>query len=215
MKGVESVAGKLLVLLAAYLLGSLPTALIASRSVAGVDIRQIGDGNMGARNVTRTLGWGPGIFVAAADFSKGVLAILLARAFGLTPAWQRIAGIAVVLGHDFPVFARFRGGQGMAAILGTLFVLMPAETAGGLAMFLAIYLVAHNFDWSAGIGLGTVVLLALLFGQPPLLVGYAAALFVSIGVKKWWDWPKQQRLRSEFPESSQAGDAQPLDGTPR
>ena len=105
----------LLVLLISYLVGSLPTALIVSRLVAHVDIREIGDGNMGARNVTHTLGWGPGIVVAVIDFSKGGLAVLLTRQLGYSLSLQLASGVSAVLGHDFPIYARFprRPGDGL------------------------------------------------------------------------------------------------------
>jgi glycerol-3-phosphate acyltransferase PlsY len=179
----------------AYLLGSVPTALLVSRAVAGVDIREVGDGNMGARNVTHTLGWGPGILVASADFSKGALAVLLARALGLAVGWQLLAGIGAVLGHDFPIYEGFRGGQGMAATLGTLFVFMPAATIGGLAVFGASYAVLRSFDICAAMGLGTLAYLAWYLDQPRVLISYAVALFLSIPAKKALDWPRRRRLK--------------------
>jgi glycerol-3-phosphate acyltransferase PlsY len=183
-----------LVTLGGYLLGSIPTAVLVSRRVAGVDIRRIGDGNMGARNVQRTLGWGPGILVAVADFGKGSAAVLLARGLVGHPPWQMIAGVAAVLGHDFPVWVGFRGGQGMATSLGALTVLMPLQTAVGLSAFGASYLMVRNFDLSAGIGLGLIVVLAWNAGLPLAWVLYAAGLFVSIGLKKWLDLPHRRRL---------------------
>ncbi len=184
----------LLVPLSGYLLGSIPTALLVSRRLAGVDIRQIGDGNMGARNVQRTLGWGPGIVVAAGDFGKGSAAVLLARALVGDPLWHMMAGVAAVVGHDFPVWAGFRGGQGMATSLGALTVLMPRQTLIGLVAFGASYPVVRSFDFSAAIGLGLIVLLAWQAGLPFLWVLYAAALFVSIGLKKWLDLPYRRKL---------------------
>ncbi|MDR7465612.1 MAG: glycerol-3-phosphate acyltransferase [Armatimonadota bacterium] len=183
-----------LVLVAAYLLGALPSALVVSRRVAGVDIRTVGDGNMGARNVARTLGWRPAAAVGAADFGKGALAIAIAQAAGLSLGWQLAAGAAAVLGHDFPVFAQFRGGQGMATILGTLAVLMPVETFLGLAIFAGGYLLLRHFDASATLGLGSLVLLAWLRHRPGLLIGYAVLAFLSIPAKKAWDL-RRRRLR--------------------
>jgi len=201
--------GNLVVLVAAYLLGSLPTALIVSRAVAGVDIREIGDGNMGARNVTRTLGWGPGIVVASADFSKGALAVTLAQATRMPVEWQLAAGLCAVLGHDFPIFAGFRGGQGMAAILGMLFIFMPVETAYGLAGFGTAYIVTRNFDLSAGIGLGLLAYLGWYFDEEKALVGYAVILFLSIPAKKALDWPRRIRLKRKALDEANAEEAQP------
>ena len=183
-----------LILLAAYLLGSIPVAVLVSRAVAGEDIRQIGDGNMGARNITRTLGWGPGILVAVTDFGKGVSVVLLARAFSLTPGWQLASGVAAVVGHDFPLFVHFRGGQGLATILGILFVLVPTETLVGLSIFGGAYLITRNFDLSAGLGLGILAFLVWVFTRPGVVLAYTILLFLSIPAKKALDWPHRRRL---------------------
>ena len=194
---IEVLSKPLFLLLIAYFLGSLPTALLVSRLVAHADIREMGDGNMGARNVARTLGLGAGILVATVDFSKGALAVLLARSFDLTPAWQLAAGVCAVIGHDFPIWAGFRGGQGMAAILGSLFVLMPLETIWGLIAFGSVYLLTRNFDLSAGMGLGLLASLSYIFKQPEVLLGYAIILFLSIPAKKAIDWPRRLRLQKQ------------------
>lgn len=185
-----------LALLLAYLLGSLPTALLVSRWVAGVDIREVGDGNMGARNVTRTLGWWPGATVACVDFSKGALAVLLSRSLALSAGWQLAAGAAAVLGHDFPLWAGFRGGQGMAASLGVLAVLMPVQTLWGLGVFGGAYLLSRNFDLSAAFGLGLIVVQAYLAGLPLTWVAYAAVLFVSVGLKKALDTGRRRAVQA-------------------
>ena len=192
---IEVLLKPLLILLSAYFLGSIPTALIVSRVIAHADIRELGDGNMGARNVTHTLGWKAGIFVGVVDFSKGAIAVLLARYFDLSLAWQLAAGISAVIGHDFPIWAGFRGGQGMAAILGTLFVLMPTETLWGLIGFGTAYLLTRNFDLSAATGLGLLAFLAYLFDQPQVFLGYAVILFLSIPAKKALDWPRRMQLK--------------------
>jgi len=185
----------LLVMLISYLLGSFPTAILVSRVVAGVDIREIGDGNMGARNVTRTLGWGPGIFVAFIDFSKGGISILLAQALDLNLGWQLLSGFCAVLGHDFPIWARFRGGQGMAAILGMLFFLLPVQTCWGLTIFFLAYLLTRNFDLSAAFGLGLLAFLVWYLSSQVLLLYFAVVLFLSIPLKKILDWPRRRRIK--------------------
>ncbi|MBI4772295.1 MAG: glycerol-3-phosphate acyltransferase [Chloroflexi bacterium] len=199
MAGLQAIAAGVLVLLAAYCLGSLPTALVVSRITAHADIRELGDGNMGARNTARTLGWGPGIFVAVSDFCKGALSVLAAQALGLSLAWQLAAGVCAVLGHDFPIFAGFRGGQGMASILGMLYVLLPVETLTGLAMFGIAYLLSRSFDFSAGISLGSLALLVWWLDKPRELLAYSILLFLTIPVKKAIDWPRRKRLSAAKP----------------
>jgi glycerol-3-phosphate acyltransferase PlsY len=182
------------VLIAAYLFGSVPTALILSHMMGRGDIRLLGDGNMGARNVTHVLGWGAGAIVAGVDFSKGAIAVAVARQLDSVASLQLAAGIAAVLGHDFPVWAGFRGGQGMATSLGVLSMLMPESTLWGMAAFGATYLVIRNFDLSAGVGLALLVFLAWRADEPLAWVGYAALLFVSIPLKKWLDLPRRRAL---------------------
>ena len=219
----------LTILIMAYLIGSIPTAVLVARTMLSADIREIGDGNMGARNVAHTLGWGPGALVATIDFSKGAVAVLLARAFDLPPIWQLAAGACSVLGHDFPIFAGFRGGQGLAATLGSLFVLMPQETFWGLACFGGGYLLTRSFDLSAGFGLALLAFLGLYLREPVLLLGYTVGLFLLVPIKKALDWPLRRRLArtvvdltSQAPEqqaddigyaSSQAADQEHLQAT--
>jgi glycerol-3-phosphate acyltransferase PlsY len=190
----DQLALKVLVLLVAYLLGSVPSALILSRLVADVDIREIGDANMGARNVTRTLGWKPGVAVASVDVSKGALAVLLAQAFGLDLSWRIGAGYCVVLGHDFPLFAGLRGGQGMAATLGVLLALVPGETLLGLTVYGLLFLVTRHSDLSAGVGIGLVVFLMWRWDEPRLLLISMIGLILSIPAKTLLDRPRRLRV---------------------
>jgi len=178
----------ILVVLVGYLLGSLPTALLVSRKLAGKDIRELGDGNMGARNTTHVLGWKAGILVAAVDFSKGAIIILLSRKLDLPIFWQLLAGVFSVLGHDYPVFAQFKGGQGMATSLGTMSVLFTEETLIGLLLFGLLYLITRHFDLSAGVGLGSLVFCLWKFRQPLTFIVYSIVLFLTIPIKKYWDF---------------------------
>lgn len=109
----------------AYLLGSIPTGLIAGKLLRGVDIREYGSGKTGTTNTLRTLGRGPALAVLIADLLKGALPVLLAR-LATDDAWvHAAAGLAAIIGHDWPVFAGFRGGRGVATTFGALLALMP------------------------------------------------------------------------------------------
>jgi len=174
-------------LLIAYLIGSIPTALIVSRQIARVDIRLLGDGNIGARNTQHVLGWRAGFIVAWVDFSKGVGIILLARIMQMNLTWQLLAGGVTVLGHDFPVFADFKGGQGMATSLGTMSMLFLEETLIGLICFGLIYLISRQFDLSAAGGLALVVFLLVRNLKSFSLLTYILALLLTIPIKKFWD----------------------------
>lgn len=186
------------VLFAAYLLGSFPTALLVGRMVGGVDIRTVGDGNMGAHNVKALFGWGPGILVAFVDFCKGALAVGLARLLGLDLGLQLLALALAVLGHGFPIFARLRGGQGLATTLGGLLTLSFFEMLAGLILYGVIYLVTRNSNLGAGIGTGSGVAAMWLTGRPLLLVVGAVAIILMIPVKFWLDKPRRAAIEHKI-----------------
>ena len=119
-----------------YILGSIPTAYIAGRIKRGKDIREIGDGNMGAQNAFRQLGPGIGTLVGLIDFGKGALAIIIAQAANLSQWAVFLTGGVAVIGHNWPFFLRFRGGRGEATTIGILYVLItiPAMIVTGPAL---------------------------------------------------------------------------------
>ncbi len=120
------------VLVLAYLLGSFPTAYIAGRIICGKDIRQMGDGNMGAQNAFRLFGSRIGIAVGLVDFIKGITAVSLARLANTSVPVILLSGMLVVAGHNWPVFLHFRGGRGEATTIGVLLLLVtwPMLIAG-------------------------------------------------------------------------------------
>ena len=107
-----------------YLLGSIPTAYLACRATCGKDIRELGDGNMGAQNVFREVAPAVGILVGFIDAGKGALAVLLAQAVGLPQSVVFVTGGAAVIGHNWPFLLGFRGGRGEATAIGILLVLV-------------------------------------------------------------------------------------------
>jgi len=140
------------ILLIAFLLGSIPTAYVVARLTAGVDIRAVGDGNVGARNTFLSVGPLAGITVGVVDIGKGAVAVALARSLG-APDWVvRAAGVCVALGHDFTPFLRFHGGQGMAAILGVFGVLYPAEIGAALVIAALTFAITRHWDLSCAVG---------------------------------------------------------------
>lgn len=108
-----------------YLIGALPFGIILTKLVIGIDIRTIGSGATGATNVTRALGVGYGFLNAVLDVSKGMVPVLIARYMGLSPAWQAGSAFCAVIGHNWPVYAGFRGGKGIATSFGALLVIEP------------------------------------------------------------------------------------------
>ena len=118
-----------LLVLFAYLLGSVPTGYILG-SVAGVDVRKAGSGNVGATNVARVVGKRHGILTLVADIAKGFVPVIVALNIGLAPMATAFVGIAAFLGHLYPVFLRFQGGKGVATALGVFLGLAPWATIG-------------------------------------------------------------------------------------
>jgi glycerol-3-phosphate acyltransferase PlsY len=112
-----------------YLLGSFPSGLIAGRLVRGVDIRGYGSGKTGFTNVLRTAGLRAGAFVLVADVVKGVVPVVIARVLSDEPYVMTVAGLAAVAGHDWPVYAGFRGGRGVATSFGGLLAMNPIVAA--------------------------------------------------------------------------------------
>jgi glycerol-3-phosphate acyltransferase PlsY len=176
---------ELLILVTAYLLGSIPSAHIAARMLTGKDIYSLGDGNMGAKNTFHSVGWLAGAIVAMADVGKGALAIAMARNLGASEVVIYLAGVCAVLGHDFPLFAGFRGGQGMATILGVFVVLFPLQTLAAMVILLLVLLLTHNWDQSCAAAFVVLVGMMILTGQPPRRLVYPFILLPTIGVRKF------------------------------
>jgi|YNPBryBLVA2012_1023415.scaffolds.fasta_scaffold13453_3 glycerol-3-phosphate acyltransferase PlsY len=174
----------LLVLLGAFLLGSLPTAYLVAQAFAGVDIRAVGDGNPGAKNVYQSVGPLAGVLVAAVDIAKGAAAVGLAQSLGETGGVVRAVGLAAVLGHDFSPFLRFRGGQGMAAILGVFGILYPWELAGCLALGALAFLVTRNWDLSCAVAFVAFAGSLWFTGHTVAEALYPFVLLPTIGLKK-------------------------------
>jgi len=159
-----------------YLLGSIPTAYIVSRLRKGTDIRTIGSRNMGGANVMREIGTHEGVFVGLFDIAKGAGAILIARALNVSELWIFGTGFAAVVGHNFPVFAGFRGGRGSATIIGIFLVLAPTATLVTLAVVAIPFFASRKFVGAIIIGLALLPLFAWLLEGSLSLVRYALAI---------------------------------------
>ena len=166
----------------AYFLGSIPFGLIIGKLKGGVDIREYGSGKTGATNVMRTVGTKLGVLTLVLDVVKaavavGLAAIIVGRSAGIftiggvTIYWQQVAqvvaGLAAVAGHNWPVFAKFKGGRGVTAYFGTLFAIYPPAGIFG-AQVLAITALRSR-HMSLGSILGALAALCLMI---PLVVLY-------------------------------------------
>jgi glycerol-3-phosphate acyltransferase PlsY len=150
---------EILLIILAYLIGSVPTALIISRRFFGIDIRDYGSGNMGATNAFRILGPRFGTVIMLLDILKGMLAVGL---FYLLPYYLEDEtartnfmiglGLAAVLGHIFPIFADFKGGKGVATLLGMLLAVQPIVALTSVGVFILVLFLTRYVSLSSILG---------------------------------------------------------------
>jgi glycerol-3-phosphate acyltransferase PlsY len=159
-----------------YLLGSIPTAYIVSRMRKGIDIRNVGSRNMGGANVMREIGAHEGVLVGIVDVAKGAVAILIAQTLNISELWVFGAGFAALVGHNFPVFAGFRGGRGSATIIGIFLVLAPEAILITLAVVAIPFFTTRKFMAALFIGFGLLPLFVWLFEGSLMLVRYVLAI---------------------------------------
>ena len=149
----------LVLIVAAYLLGALPTGLIVSRVLGKGDLRQLGSGKTGATNVLRTVGRGAAIVVVIFDFGKGAIPVIIALYFMNDDILGLAGAAAATLGHVLPIFSDFRGGRGVSTVMGGLLVLLPWLGVLILAigvLLLVIFKIASVMSLGAGF-FGTVI----------------------------------------------------------
>jgi glycerol-3-phosphate acyltransferase PlsY len=177
----------------AYLLGSIPFAILVTRVKAGVDVRGSGSGHAGATNTMRAAGWAAGILVLVTDVGKGSLAVWLAARYGGTEAAPIVAAAFVVIGHCWPIFAGFRGGMGMASGGGALLAIWPLGfvLAVGLGSALQL-LMKHSARGNVVTGLLLMPLWAL-FGANWTQLGVALAVGIVISGRALTDWNRVYR----------------------
>ena len=160
-------AVNLLLVIFAYLLGSIPTGLVLATALAGIDPRQDGSRNIGATNVMRTAGKTLGVFTLIGDVLKGVIPVCLALYLELSQWWVAGIGLAAFLGHCFPIYIGFRGGKGVATSLGVYLPLTP------LALLVNLFVFASALGVSRMVSVGSITAaiampLLILLGNYPL-----------------------------------------------
>jgi acyl phosphate:glycerol-3-phosphate acyltransferase len=172
--------------LAAYLLGSIPTGYLVARA-RGVDIRSVGSGNIGATNVFRILGTTAGILVLLADAAKGWLAVwFVAKVFA---GWEHVAadstallwfklgaGVAAILGHNYTCWLRFKGGKGIATSAGVLVGLVPLALLVVLGVWIVVFALSRYVSLASICAAAALPFVTWLLGGSYTLVGVLAAL---------------------------------------
>ena len=168
------------IIIVAYLIGSIPFALLLARRFGEADLRRVGSGNLGAANVMRASGVAAGLLVAALDMTKGAASVWLAARGSAGAALPAAAGLAAIIGHIYPVWLRFRGGKGVATACGVFAVLTPLALPPALAVFVAVVWMTKYI--SLGSVDATIALppLAYALGSPApsVLAAFAAAIVI-------------------------------------
>lgn len=189
---------KALILIACYLLGSVPFGYVLGRS-KGVDLRKEGSGNIGATNALRVMGYKAGLVVLSLDALKGVAAAHLGGFTGMPDAWGGpVAGLLAFTGHCFPVFLGFRGGKGVATALGVILYLMPAYAVLALAIYAGTVLVSKYSSLGTLVSLA-VVLVSVLVRSPALSYKVVTVLMAIIIVLKHQQNIRRLIARRELP----------------
>jgi glycerol-3-phosphate acyltransferase PlsY len=164
---------EIILIILAYLIGSIPTAVWISKSVFGIDIRDYGSGNAGATNTFRILGSKWGSMVMLVDVTKGILAtsLYIFIPFYLTDELARTnfmiaLGMMAILGHIFPIWANFRGGKGVATLLGMALAIQPMVALICLVVFLVTLLSTRFVSLSSMLaGVAFMVLILFIFNE--------------------------------------------------
>lgn len=179
---------------AAYLVGSIPSAYLVGRWVAGVDLRIAGEGNVGARNAYHVVGPGWGVAVFLMDMTKGGVVGLALQG---RPGWQlTLGGVAVITGHAFPVWLGFVGGKGVATAGGVgIALLLPAAVIGGAAAG-AVFAVTRRFLPTVIVAILGSFAAAALLGEPGATIGIVVSLFALTGIKRAIDEPRMRRIEA-------------------
>ncbi len=174
----------LIIIIISYCIGSISTSYIIAKRMMGVDIRTQGSGNAGSTNVLRTLGKKAGIMTFAGDLLKGVIAVFIAKFIAYFAHMDAsnvayIAVVAVVIGHNWPVFLGFRGGKGVATSLGAMIAVNPIIALSCFAFFILIVYVTKYVSLGSVLSICTSPIIMLCIGN---YKGLAVTLFLSISV---------------------------------
>jgi glycerol-3-phosphate acyltransferase PlsY len=173
-----------------YLLGSIPGAYIIAKLNKGVDIRKVDTGNVGAASTLRAIGIWQGIVAGLIDIAKGSAAILIAQVLGIYPLWILGAGFAAYLGHNYPVYLGFKGGQGVATMIGIFLVLTPFAAMSSIAiivliMYLNRRVILRRIFFAVLVGGPFLPVFIWIFNASLVMVAYSVFLIAFMICKNW------------------------------
>lgn len=164
-----------LIIILSYILGNFSTAYLIAKLYAGIDIRNYGSGNAGATNALRTLGKKAGIAALFGDILKGALAVILGK-YVAGENGQILAGLFVVIGHNWPVFLNFRGGKGVATTIGVMAAINPVIVAGIVPTGIVLIAITKYVSLASILGMTVFPIIMLLTKQSVKLVLFSFIL---------------------------------------
>jgi acyl phosphate:glycerol-3-phosphate acyltransferase len=188
----------LLLACAAYLLGTFPSALIIGKIFGGLDIRNSGSGNMGAMNTAREVGILPGVLTLLFDLLKALFAVYLATRFGTFSYIPLIASLLAIIGHNFNVFLKFKGGKGLASLAGVLILLSPIIILYLMILYLILIFLIKDTNAAAGIGILSLPLFVGLETGDPTSYMIGAAIAIIIFLKHLHDFKAYRKGRRKM-----------------
>ena len=166
----------LLVVILAYLMGSLPVAYLVSKAVRGIDIRLAGSRNVGALNVYRQAGSRAALAVLVLDGGKGVLAMFIPQWLGAPEVATYLAALSVTVGHNWSVFLGFNGGKGAATVVGVSFAVLPLLTALVVPVLITALFLTRNVVVSLAVAFVMLNVLTIFTSQPTAQIALCLAL---------------------------------------
>ena len=172
----------LLAAVIAYLIGGVPFGYLLVRIQTGEDVRSKGSGNIGATNVLRTTGRAAAVATLVLDIAKGCVAVWLAgKLTHNSAAAMSLAALAVMAGHAYPVYLKFRGGKAVASFIGAFLVLTPVPLLAALALFVIVVAATRHISLGSIVAAGSLPLAVYLIQHPPgtvLIASLVAGLFI-------------------------------------
>lgn len=163
----------ILILLIGYIFGSIPFGLLIGKVWAKIDIREFGSGNIGVSNVLRTVGTVPALLTLILDSGKGAIPVLLAMRLFEEPTWWLAAGVAAIVGHNWPVFLHFKGGKGVATTAGVLITLAPLVALILFSIWVVTLALSRYISLSSMVASLILPLLMYFMGFPTPYLGLA------------------------------------------
>ncbi len=169
--------GIIFVIIISYILGNFSTAYLIAKLYAGIDIRKYGSGNAGATNALRTLGKKAGIAALLGDVLKGICAVVLGKLIAGEDG-QILAGLFVVVGHNWPAFLNFKGGKGVATTIGVMIAINPFIIAGIVPAGIIFIAITKYVSLASILGMAVFPFIMLLTRQSVKLVVFSFILSI-------------------------------------